>query len=138
MIGHTLAKWLLERQTILEFPEDGFGLHQLCPPTPVGEKGVQLWKLALNPTLPGDEGQAQFHAPSSPIMTFLFLAHGSCLCPEEEMGGIILLIALEKRSNTVSTDLMLPDFNSGSAESGTGRSGQVFTCFDRAGTCRPF
>lgn len=94
MMGPTLAKWLLECQTILEFPEDGFGLHQLCPPPPVGEKGVQLWKLALHPTLPGDEGQAQFHAPSSPIMTFIFLAHGSCLCPEEERGSVILLIAL--------------------------------------------
>lgn len=67
-------------------------------------------------------------------MTFISLAHGSCLCPAEAMGSILLLIALEKRKNTVPTDLILPDFNSGSIESGAGHLGQVFTLFDRAAT----
>lgn len=52
--GSTLAKWLLECQNSLEFPEGGFGLHWLPHPAPLGEKGVQLWKLALLPTLPGN------------------------------------------------------------------------------------
>lgn len=53
-MGPRLAECLLECQHILESPEGGLSLRQILPsPDLTAGKGVQLWQLALLPTLHG-------------------------------------------------------------------------------------
>lgn len=134
MMGPTLAKWLLECQTILEFPEDGFGLHQLCPPPPGGRERSAAVETGTASHIAWRRRSGSISCSFVPHYDLYFPGTWQLLVSRRGEGKCYIV----NSAPTVSMDLMLPDFNSGSVESGMGRSGQVFTCFDRAGTCRPF
>lgn len=71
-------------------------------------------------------------------MTFIFPGTQQLLGSVRGDGKYYTVKSIRKSSNTVSTDMMLPDIGGESGESRIGHLGQVFTCPDGAGTCLNF